>query len=463
MVDLLVICGDDLLLFSDKAIGLDSEAQNLNVAWSRWFRKAVAESAKQLRGAERWISSFSDRIFLDRKCTQKLVLSLPPVPQRRVHRIVVASGANEACKKYLGNTRGTLAVVPSIVGDAHVNPELSGYQPFSVGDLDPAQPFVHVFDDIALETLLTELDTITDFVQYLTRKEVLVRSGNLARAAGEEELLAYYIRHIDSDGIHRFAPPSGDESWAPEERLVLVEGMWRSAQANPQFVAKKAADRISYFWDDLIFAFTGHLLAGTSILSADTSVDDIEKAVRLMALESRFRRRVHAEAIMGAIKRAPPDKIWQRVFMGMDVDLAYVFVQFPYLEFMKPDYEGYRHARREYLLGYCLSVFSRLRQVKRIVGIAMEPARHAGERSSEDLMLMEPPEWNDALEAEAREFMAHFNLGQAVEVQQSRVLEYPDPPTRSDPRPPNGSRQKQRQKRQRRREQRKARRKNRGR
>src|SRR5579871_82735 len=200
LVDLLVICGDDLLLFSDKAIGLDSEAQNLNVAWSRWFRKAVAESAKQLRGAERWISSFSDRIFLDRKCTQKLVLSLPPVPQRRVHRIVVASGANEACKKYLGNTRGTLAVVPSIVGDAHVNPELSGYQPFSVGDLDPAQPFVHVFDDIALETLLTELDTITDFVQYLTRKEVLVRSGNLSRAAGEEELLAYYIRHIDSDG-----------------------------------------------------------------------------------------------------------------------------------------------------------------------------------------------------------------------------------------------------------------------
>jgi hypothetical protein len=40
-------------------------------------------------------------------------------------------------------------------------------QPFVVGWLDTARPFVHVLDDESLDILLTTCDTITDFVRYL--------------------------------------------------------------------------------------------------------------------------------------------------------------------------------------------------------------------------------------------------------------------------------------------------------
>jgi hypothetical protein len=51
LCDLLVVCGNDVLIFSDKHIswpGGDS-----NVAWPRWFKRAIQKSANQIRGAER--------------------------------------------------------------------------------------------------------------------------------------------------------------------------------------------------------------------------------------------------------------------------------------------------------------------------------------------------------------------------------------------------------------------------
>jgi hypothetical protein len=65
--------------------------------------------------------------------------------------------------------------------------------PFTVGDIAPERGYVHVLDDVTLDIVLPELDTIADFTAYLGAKERLVRSGRLLSAAGEEELLAYYL------------------------------------------------------------------------------------------------------------------------------------------------------------------------------------------------------------------------------------------------------------------------------
>src|SRR4051812_19896751 len=76
LCDLLVIFGDDILIFSDKEIAW-TDAQDSEIAWSRWFRKAVKKSAEQIRGAERWIKSFPTRIYLDELCVNQLPLKLP--------------------------------------------------------------------------------------------------------------------------------------------------------------------------------------------------------------------------------------------------------------------------------------------------------------------------------------------------------------------------------------------------
>jgi hypothetical protein len=48
--------------------------------------------------------------------------------------------------------------------------------PFGIGDVNPDGSFVHVFDDRALDILMKELDTVTDFANYLTRRERFIRS-----------------------------------------------------------------------------------------------------------------------------------------------------------------------------------------------------------------------------------------------------------------------------------------------
>ena len=197
-------------------------------------------------------------------------------------------------------------------------------------------------------------------------------------------------------------------------------------RTNSQFLAKKAADRISYLWDDLIGAFAKHILAGTSISPyGPFELNNAEASLRVMALESRFRRRAHAASIWNAIERAPAEQISNRVLFGMGDDLAYAFVQFPCRDFMKPNYEKYQEARRRYLLFYCTRVFSRFSQVGRIVGIACEPPRHAGSPGgSQDLMYIERPDADTPLPDEVAEFGEHFEFGDST-MHKFDASEYP--------------------------------------
>ena len=91
LCDLLVVCGDHVLIFSDKSIAWPA-VDDPELAWSRWFRRAVKKSADQVRGAERWITKHSDRLFLDPACSKPFPIELPPADRRRVHAIVVALG-----------------------------------------------------------------------------------------------------------------------------------------------------------------------------------------------------------------------------------------------------------------------------------------------------------------------------------------------------------------------------------
>jgi hypothetical protein len=50
--DLLVVFADHVIVFSDKHCKF-SKTDNLQLAWSRWFRKTIKNSAEQVWGAER--------------------------------------------------------------------------------------------------------------------------------------------------------------------------------------------------------------------------------------------------------------------------------------------------------------------------------------------------------------------------------------------------------------------------
>src|ERR1700680_460504 len=81
LCDVLVVCGEDVLIFSDKNIGWP-KGNEVGLSWSRWYRRAVDESVAQINGAARYLREHPDKLFLDASSKEKFPLSLPPVDRR---------------------------------------------------------------------------------------------------------------------------------------------------------------------------------------------------------------------------------------------------------------------------------------------------------------------------------------------------------------------------------------------
>lgn len=437
LCDLLVVCGDHVLIFSDKGIAWP-RGDSVDLNWSRWFRRAIRKSADQVRGAARWIYKHPDRIFLDSSCTKSFPIELPPIETRRVHGIIVALGAGEASRQYHDGGSGSLRIKPALKGSAHVDPSMPGYEPFAVGDIYPEGPFIHVMDDVTLDVLLGELDTITDFAEYLDKKADFIRSGCLEQADGEEDLLAYYVINTDKHGSHAFVRPNGSE-FGPRRRLQVVPGTYSDLRNHPKYISKKKADRPSYVWDELIKAFTKNILGGTLVELADWGGDPEsakhELGVRYMALEERTQRRILGEAILDAMERVGNQNRFARGLVpppGDRRDIAYVFMllRVPDDDVKKLSYEEYRQIRSATLYGYVINTLRRNPHLKRAIGIATEPpVQYTGRKgSSEDLLYMEMPSWSATEIAEAEKFKSHYRLLLDTTLKEYlvHVDEYPD-------------------------------------
>ncbi len=131
LADLLVVFGNDVIIFSDKSCGYPNTG-DADLDWSRWYRRSIADSVHQIAKAERWIRSFPDKVFLDGKCIEKLPIILPNASDMRVHRICVALGALDRAEAETG-TRA-LKVEPAVLNDA---------VRFAVGRTDKASGWVY--------------------------------------------------------------------------------------------------------------------------------------------------------------------------------------------------------------------------------------------------------------------------------------------------------------------------------
>ena len=169
LCDLLVVFENHVFIFSDKYIALKNSG-DLQLHWSRWYRAAIKEGAKQIWGAERWIKEHPNCLFVDKKCVQSLPITLPDPTDMIFHRILVAHGASKRCKEKFGGS-GSLMLNVDNVGSTADNVS-DGKVPFTVGHVDIAKGFVHIFDDTTLDIILQTLDTISDFVAYLIKTGV---------------------------------------------------------------------------------------------------------------------------------------------------------------------------------------------------------------------------------------------------------------------------------------------------
>jgi hypothetical protein len=380
LADLLVVCGDDVIIFSDKSIAWPP-SDDVHLGWSRWYRRAVKKSVDQIRGAEQWLRDHPDRIFLDPACTKKLPIELPPTERRRVHGIAVALGAQEACSVYFSDQDGSLMIFSHLKGSAHVDSNAQGYMPFAFGDVDPEGPFVHVFDETALSLVMREMDTVSDFVRYLSQRELAIRRGHILHAPGEAELLAVYLDTLNDTGAHVFPTPE-DFGEGSDAQIVLPAGQYDALVRGPDYLAKKRADKPSYVWDKLIRVFTEHIIAGTSVAVAGElpSASMAEPALRMMARENRVVRRALGSAFIGALEEADlqgkirfarvvtPNELFADPYCGY----VFLVLAYPTAIELEEGYAQYRRTRVAMLRAYCAVTLYDHRELKRMVGIAVD-------------------------------------------------------------------------------------------
>jgi hypothetical protein len=411
--DLLVVFQDHIIIFSDKDCAFP-DTGDTKKDWVRWFKRAVLKSAEQIWGAERWIKSQPDRLFLDRSCKQPFPIDLPNPNNAKFHRIVVAHDRTWRCRQELGGS-GSLVVLPSVIGAAHYS---ESAKPFAIGQINPAKGYVHVFDDVTLDVVMSSLDTVSDFVAYLTKKEQFIAAGKLAFALGEEDLLAFYLQNYNESGEHDFLVP-------PNAQAVAVqEGTWQKFARHPQRLAQREADRVSYAWDRLIETFNKHLFAGTQYRATHPGFRDQERLLRFLARESRTMRRILADALLEFLAKSPGHLRSTRVIPPMTPrGTYYVFLLLP--KPPKVPYEKYRIVRMNFLEALCMVTKLRYAEAQDIVGIATEAGEPSDGRS-EDALYYDARQWDDDERAEAERLQEELGLLTQLKMFARSAREYPD-------------------------------------
>ena len=307
-------------------------------------------------------------------------------------------------------------IVPGIIGNVHSVSFREGGRPFAIGQLAPEKGYVHVLDDTSLDIVLRTLDTINDFTSYLSKKENLICGGKLIAAAGEDDLLAFYLGHLNEDGEHDFVMP------ADYDGMVIDEGLWEDFVQSPERQAQLVSNQISYSWDALIETFNKHILENTQYYTTHARIDTSEKIIRFFAREPRTRRRMLARSLIEFIENTPSSYKATRVILpSKQGDPFYVFLLLPHLQGVL--YADYREVRRKLLEAYCLVTKLKFPEAMDIVGIATEAG--ASENRSEDAVYYDAREWGPEEQAEAQSLQKDLGLLNQTTRFQSTEKEYP--------------------------------------
>ncbi|HXI13242.1 MAG TPA: NERD domain-containing protein [Thermoanaerobaculia bacterium] len=329
MCDVLVICDPDVVIFSVKEVQPKKNVRD-TVRFGRWVRGAVDESVAQIYGAERFINSGKVAHVVQENGSEGL--PYPDPQSRRIHRVAVALG-----------------------GDDHF--------PVPFGDF--GKGFVHVLDKRSFDAITSELNTITDFVEYLRRKEDLFSSEKKILLAREEDLVAIYLH--------------GNRAF-PDANMLIDEGAWEQFTGKPEVLAKRKADKDSFLWDRLIERIGRDVAARNMLI--DRSLADDEMGLRVMARENRFNRRILGAALRTFFEASSRNEVRSRMIESLS-GVGYVFLAVPRDED--------RELRNMELSLRCYVARSRLESCITIIGIGTE--QKTGESgASWDVHLLHVPQ-----------------------------------------------------------------------
>lgn len=419
LCDLLVVFEDRVFLFFDRASNKFMDpAKDVGLQWKRWKQEAIDKQIATAIGARNHLLKYPHKVFLDAKCTIPLPVPINATAET-IHKIVVAHGAEDACKAHsVDNVYGSLAISYGEDTDSEF--------PFFL-NLDK-RDICHVLDSFNLSIILQELNTIYDFEQYIVDKEAAIERYPLLNYCGEEDLLAHYLFNLDkATGRHRIGTPDRDSAL---NAVSIGEGEWQTLIRSAPYLRKKAADRVSRLWDDIIQRTGQNALDGT--LMGDGNIFSRPSAIAEMAKEPRFMRRALSEAMIQAANAFPDLKGGMSrntsLFPSFHDRKAYVFLQIrdDVSDRQQPDY---REKRLGLLQVACGAAKLHRPDLKLVVGIGVDAPKYS-RHIAEDFIFMQCDRWTSADRRHYEELNEPFAFIKTAQLRsyQKTAREFPLPP-----------------------------------
>ncbi len=336
LCDCLIVCGNHIIIISVKDIKYKDTGDE--AGFKRWTKAAIDKSASQIWGAERWLDSSVEFTRHDGRKVE-----LPSKEDRIVHRISVSLGA----QRKISTKSGDL-----------------GYG------------VVHVCDEFSLGAIFGLLDTITDFVSFLTEVEALISRANIVFSGGGiEDLLAIYL-------LNNYSFP-----YEEADLLIIDNTVFKGFIDSDDYKAMQESYKVSYFWDNLIEHFVKDLLTDGIFEYGTNQITNNQMALIQMALQPRGFRANLSESFLEFLQK-PELKISSRVVLGHN-NTAFVFHLGPSSD---------RELRVQELGLRCLVVRGRVTNVKIVVGISRDKLGRSEVGYSHDIVYVDIPDWDDNLE-----------------------------------------------------------------
>ena len=271
--DLLILFGDNLIIISVK----NYEFKDF---YSRYFKRTIEKAVKQIYGAERKLLNSNNEIYI--KHPKREVERFPKERIKNIHRLIINLG--EGVRFY----------------------------PFNQETKD--EKFITLFDKEAFQTIVRELDTIPDFLEYLRKRESLFADKAVIILPGEED-------DFPADTARQFFEYAQQQYNPNEKQSILIsgtehdilahylengrtfskyihskeyncmflqlDGNWTEFNQKKQVKSKRKRDEKSYFLDKLV----------KKEVLTDSNNDSIELATAIMSF-NRFNRRVISDSFL---------------------------------------------------------------------------------------------------------------------------------------------------------------------
>jgi len=342
LCDCLVVFDEHVIIVSVKDIAYKDTGDH--VGFLRWQKDAIDKSVQQIRGAERFLARV-DHV----EASDGRTVPLPPAAERRYHRLSVSLG-----------------------GDGKV-PTMSVR--------DDGAP-VHLLDERSVGVIFALLPTVADFTGFLEALDALPTA--VVMQGGMEDMATLFVRYgsnfCDQDELPHL--------------MIVDEGLFTSFLESPEYRDFRQRLDDAFYWTGLLERWAEDIRRDGD-LPTRMRIGDLPDHAPLVQMA---REPLSARAVLGAGLRdflTRSTRVACRV-MSPWPDVAYVV--------LAGSSEG-REERGQELLSRCWIVGAKARNLRVVVGVALDRPGTSKVGYAEDIVLVGQPEWTDADEAKADEMI----------------------------------------------------------